>query len=102
MAAERPIGIITQIPPGEGRNFDIDGVQIAVFHTRAGAVHATQAACPHKAGPLADGLTDENTVICPLHDRIYDLRTGAGLGNDCTIATYPVRIGENGTILLTL
>jgi nitrite reductase (NADH) small subunit len=102
MPTERAIGVITQIPPGEGRNFDIDGVRIAVFHTRAGAVFATQADCPHKGGPLADGLTDENTVICPLHDRIYDFQTGAGLGNDCAIATYSVRIGDNGAILLRL
>jgi nitrite reductase (NADH) small subunit len=110
MPGERAIGVITQIPPGEGRNFDVGGLRIAVFHTRAGAVFATQAACPHKGGPLADGLTDENTVVCPLHDRAYDFRTGAalgaglgaGLGNDCAVATYPVRIGENGTLLLTL
>ncbi len=98
---EHALGRISQIPPGEGRNFEVDGLRVAVFHTRAGAVHATQAACPHRGGPLADGLTDETTVVCPLHDRIYDFRTGAGLGNDCAIATYQVRLGQDGVILLT-
>jgi nitrite reductase (NADH) small subunit len=102
MATEVAIGPISQIPPGEGRNFEVGNLRVAVFHTRCGQVHATQADCPHKGGPLADGLTDDNSVICPLHDRIYDFRTGAGLGNDCSIATYPVRLTQDGTILLSI
>ena len=95
----RAIGQLSQIPPGEGRNFDVDGKPLAVFHTRAGEVFATQSACPHRGGPLADGLTDGATVICPLHDRTYDLRTGAGVNTDCSITVYPARI-EDGTILI--
>jgi nitrite reductase (NADH) small subunit len=99
---ERAIGKLSQIPKGEGRNFDVGGKLVAVFHTRDGAVYATQAHCPHKGGPLADGLTDGKTVVCPLHDRIYDFRTGAGIGNDCSIAVYPVRAEPDGTIMLAL
>ncbi len=99
---ERAIGSISQVPKGEGRNFQVDGVRVAVFHTRGGAVFATQAECPHLAGPLADGLTDEATIVCPLHDRTYDFRTGLGIGTDCTIAIFPVRVDSAGTILLTL
>ncbi len=94
------VGDVAQLPPGEGRTYDVAGLQIAVFHTRAGAVFATQAACPHKGGPLADGLTDSTTVVCPLHDRVYDLRTGAGIGTDCDIQVYPARAAADGTILL--
>ncbi len=92
------IGRISQIPPGEGRNFEVRGVRMAIFHARSGEVFATQAACPHRGGPLADGLIDIATVVCPLHDRIYDLRTGAGIGNDCALRTYPVRLAPDGTI----
>jgi len=100
--SEYPIGALSQIPPGEGRTFDLGGVRVAVFHTRGGQVFATQALCPHKGGPLADGLTDEVAVVCPLHDRVYDFRTGAGLGNDCRIATYPVRVDTDVvTVLLS-
>jgi nitrite reductase (NADH) small subunit len=98
--AEYTIGSLSQIPPGEGRTFDLGGLRVAVFHTRGGQVFATQAQCPHKGGPLADGLTDEVSVVCPLHDRMYDFRTGAGLGNDCTIATYQVRVDTNGMTVL--
>jgi nitrite reductase (NADH) small subunit len=98
MATEHSIGHLSQIPPGEGRTFDLNGLKIAVFRTRGGRVFATQAHCPHRGGPLADGLTDETSVVCPLHDRVYDLRTGAG--TDCSIETYPVRISIDGMILL--
>jgi nitrite reductase/ring-hydroxylating ferredoxin subunit len=49
---------------------------------------------------LADGLTDEATVVCPLHDRIYSFRTGEGIGNDCHIVVYPVHVSPAGMIML--
>ncbi|WP_428484886.1 Rieske (2Fe-2S) protein [Rhodopila sp.] len=100
MAEALAIGHLSQIPMGEGRTFELSGLRVAVFHTRAGQVFATQAHCPHRGGPLADGLTDDISVVCPLHDRIYDLRTGTGLGTPCAISVYPVRIGADGTIQL--
>jgi nitrite reductase (NADH) small subunit len=99
---QRAIGTLSQIPKGEGRTYDVGGVRIAVFHTHAGEVFATQAACPHRAGPLADGLTDGGTVVCPLHDRIFDLRTGAGLGNELCITVYPAALTPDGQIVLTM
>ena len=100
------IGRLSQIPQGEGRNFALDSpagpMRVAVFHTRSGQVFATQADCPHMGGPLADGLTDDAAVVCPLHDRTYDLRTGGGIGTQCRITTYPVRIAANGAITLTI
>ncbi|MDO9712634.1 Rieske (2Fe-2S) protein [Paracraurococcus lichenis] len=102
MQAERILGRLADIPPGEGRTFELDGERIAVFHTRAGAVFATSAACPHKGGPLADGLIGGTTVICPLHERVYDLATGRELTGSCDIRTYPVRLREDGTVLLAV
>jgi len=90
---------IAEIPLGEGRLVEVAGRHLAVFHTRDG-VFATQPDCPHRQGPLADGLTGTGTVMCPLHDRIYDLRTGAGVNTDCSISVYPVTLAEDGTIEL--
>jgi len=95
------LGPVSQIPPGEGRSFIVDGVDIAVFHTRGGQFFATQAHCPHRGGPLADGLTDDATVVCPLHDRIYALASGEGIGNDCKLAVYLVQV-KGDQILLDL
>jgi nitrite reductase (NADH) small subunit len=97
------IGTIDQIPPGEGRNFVVDQEQIAVFRTHSGEVYATQASCPHRNGPLADGLLGGSTIVCPLHDRTFDLRTGEGIGPDrASIKIYPVALTENSQILITL
>jgi nitrite reductase (NADH) small subunit len=100
--AERKLAPLSEIPPGEGRNFDVGGLAVAVFHTRGGEVFATQAACPHRQGPLADGLLDQARVICPLHDRTYDLRTGVSVNSDCSIQVFPARVAEDGTVVLTL
>jgi nitrite reductase (NADH) small subunit len=99
---EMRLGHLSQIPPGEGRNFEAEGRRIAVFHTRDGEVFATQAECPHKGGTLADGLTDNCQVICPLHDRAYDFRTGTGIGNDNRIEVYPARVTGDGTVVVQL
>jgi nitrite reductase [NAD(P)H] small subunit len=99
---EYVIGPLAQIPPGEGRNFMVGDRLVAVFHVREGEVHATQAACPHNGGPLADGLTDRGAVICPLHDHAFSFATGEGIGNGCSIAVYPVRVAANGTVVLSL
>jgi nitrite reductase (NADH) small subunit len=98
-----PIGHVAQIPMGEGRTFEIAGRHIAVFHTHSGEVFATQAECPHLQGPLADGLTGGATVVCPLHGRTYDLRTGLGLNGECTrLQVYPASLGEDGKIWVTV
>lgn len=101
-ASERRLGPVTQIPPGEGRAFEVGGRRIAVFRTRQGRLFATQAECPHLGGPLADGLVGDTILICPLHDWSFDLATGQLRGGKCGIATYPVRTSEDGQILLTL
>jgi len=99
---EIALGPIGQIPPGEGRNFEVQGQRIAVFHTRSGEAFATQAECPHRVGPLADGLLGGTNLVCPLHAWKFDLRTGEALYGNCGLTTYPVRLSETGEIFLTL
>ena len=96
------LGPLSLVPPGEGRNFEVQGQRIAVFHTRAGHVFATQAACPHKNGPLADGLVGGNTVICPLHSWKFDLSTGGHATGSCALKTYPVTLNDRQQLVLAL
>jgi nitrite reductase (NADH) small subunit len=98
--AEINLGPLTAIPPGEGRVYEAGGEKIAVFRTRAGAVYAVQAACPHKGGPLADGLTGGTTLICPLHGWKFDLSTGNVLFGDCGLKTFAVSLNDSGRIVL--
>src|SRR6516164_3889362 len=100
--AELDLGQLSAIPPGEGRNVEAFGRSIALFHTRAGAVFAVQAECPHRGGPLADGLVGGTTLICALHSLKFDLATGEPLFGDCGIKTFPVRVDETGRIMLTV
>jgi nitrite reductase (NADH) small subunit len=102
MAAEISIGPVTQIPKGEGRTFVVEGQNIAVFHTRSGEVFAVQARCPHRGGPLADGLVGDGMVICPLHEHSFDLRSGAGIGRDECITAYAARLDPDGTIVVAV
>jgi nitrite reductase (NADH) small subunit len=100
MTQDMKLGPVSSIPPGEGRVYAVNGENIAVFHTRGGAVYAVQAACPHKGGPLADGLVGGTTLICPLHAWKFDLATGQALFGDCGLKTYPVRIDDAKQIIL--
>lgn len=100
---EVAIGRLEQIPRGEGRNFDVDGTRVAVFRTHDDEVFATQPECPHKKGPLADGMLGGTTLLCPLHDLPIDLRSGQVLdGTGCTVKTYAIRRAEGDTLVLNL
>ena len=101
-ATEVSLGSVSQIPQGEGRVFPVRGLEIAVFHTRSGQVYAVQAECPHRSGPLADGLLGGTIVMCPFHARKFDLTTGIGLQGDCNLLTYPVRLAADGGLWLTV
>ena len=101
-ATELIIGPLDAIPPGEGRTFTISGEKIAVFRTRAGHVFAVQAECPHRGGPLADGLVGGSTVICPLHSWKFDLAMGTALIGECGLKTFPVRLNESADIVLNV
>ena len=96
------LGPVEQIPLGEGRVFEVGETRIAVFRTRQGEVYATQAACPHREGPLADGIIGGRQIVCPLHAYKFDLATGKPVGNDCAaLRTYAVTLSENRDILLS-
>jgi nitrite reductase (NADH) small subunit len=92
------LGPLSQVPPGEGRTFDVDGSKIAVFNARNGCVYATQAECPHRGGPLSDGLSGGATLICPLHEWSFDLTTGRSMNGEACLRTFPIEQTEDGTL----
>lgn len=98
---EVTLGPLSAIPPGEGRAFEARGEQVAVFRTRTGEIFAVQAACPHRGGPLADGLVGGTMLVCPLHAWKFDLTSGTALMGECGLKTYPVRLDEAGQIILS-
>ena len=93
------LGTIQEIPVGEGRVYQVGDRQIAVFRTRSGEVFAADAKCPHRGGPLSDGVLGGHCVVCPLHNYMFDLRTGHASGQDCRpLTTYPVFVRTDGRL----
>lgn len=93
------IAAIADIPERGARVVKTPVGCIALFRTGESEVFAASNSCPHKGGPLAEGIVHGQKVTCPLHNWVFDLNTGEALGEDARIATYPVRI-EAGRVLL--
>lgn len=89
------IGRAEDVPLLEGRSVAVGDRRIAVFNTAQG-FHALDAVCPHRGGPLADGLVADSCVTCPLHGWRFDLRSGAALGSHPGVGVHEVleRDGE--------
>lgn len=88
------IGPVTQIEPGTARTLPVQGgEEIAVFHTMRGEFFAIVNICPHKKGPLSQGIVHGDVVACPLHNWNISLRNGKALGGDegC-VPTIPLRV----------
>lgn len=78
------LGPVNKIPLGQGVVVVVQNVEIAVFRLREGRVIAVANKCPHRGGPLSDGITGQGKVVCPLHGHKFDLETGQGSEpNEC-------------------
>jgi nitrite reductase (NADH) small subunit len=97
----RNLGRVDRIPPGQGRAFIVDGREVAVFRQRDGRLFAAAGRCPHRQGPLADGLLGAGQVICPLHAHKFDLTTGAGAEPAECVEVFPAR-ERGGEVLAAL
>lgn len=96
------LGPVDQVPVGEGRRFECGGRSIAVYRWRDGTLTASDDHCPHRGGPLSEGILGGGQVICPYHSYRFDLRTGACLNDtSCRLTVYEVE-AVNGEILVTL
>lgn len=76
------IAALEDIPQLGSRVIKTDTMDVAVFRTRDDRVFALRDACPHKGGPLSQGIVHGDSVTCPLHNWKIDLATGNALGPD--------------------
>ena len=91
---------VDDIPLGEGRAITLDGRRVAIFRAAAGW-YALDAVCPHRGGPLADGIVCDRAVICPLHDRRFDLDSGDPLTTGDGVLAHAVEVrGERVFVTL--
>jgi len=100
------IGSADQIAPGNARTLPvIGGDEIAVFHTLDNRFYALVNKCPHKAGPLSQGIVHGNVVTCPLHSWNISLKTGEALGDGedergACVPTVPLKVDAGRIYLL--
>ncbi len=93
---------LEDIPRLGSRIVRTDTMDVAVFRTADDRVFALRDACPHKGGPLSQGIVHGTSVTCPLHNWKIDLDSGAALAPDegCT-NVFDTRV-ENGRVLLAV
>ncbi len=94
------LGNISAVPRRGARCVNIPGGKIAVFRTAEDQIFAIENRCPHKGGPLSEGIVHGASVTCPLHNWVFDLATGEAQGADeGSVRTYPVKV-EDGVIFI--
>jgi nitrite reductase (NADH) small subunit len=95
------VGPLAAIPVRGSRTVPVaGGDEVAIFRTGDNQVFALVNRCPHKHGPLSQGIVHGHAVSCPLHNWRISLATGEALGEDkgCT-PTIPVKV-DGGRVLL--
>ena len=94
------IGAIDDIPLRGARIVKTAVGCVALFRTAEAEIFATSDRCPHKGGPLSEGIVHGRSVTCPLHSWVFSLETGQAQGADVgQIATYAAHVVK-GRILL--
>ena len=94
------IGSLDDIPRQGARIVKTVQGCVAVFRTADDRVFAMEDRCPHKGGPLSEGIVHGTSVTCPLHNWVFDMNSGQAQGADeGQVRTYPTRV-QHGRILL--
>ena len=90
------------IPVREGRAVKVGELEIAIFNLN-GRFLTIENRCPHKGGPLCDGIVSGTTVVCPLHGWRFDLESGMAVmaSEPSCVATFSTRV-EEGIVLVNL
>ncbi len=98
------VGAVDDVPLQGAQRVDTPRGPVAVFRTLHGEVFALIDRCPHKGGPLSEGIVHGKAVACPLHNWSIDLETGEPRGADAGKGCTPkVKVRtEGGRILLAL
>ncbi len=98
------VGPAAEVARQGARRVESDIGPIAVFRTIDDDYYAVLDRCPHKGGPLSEGIVHGRAIACPLHNWSISLESGEPMGADagkgCT-PTVPVKV-ENERILLGL
>lgn len=96
------VGQLSDIPRLGARCVKAGETTIAIFRTAEDQIFALEDKCPHKNGPLSNGIVHDGCVTCPLHNWVISLKTGEAQGADeGATASYPIKM-EGEFILLDM
>jgi nitrite reductase (NADH) small subunit len=96
------VGTIDDVPRRGARCITTPQGRIGVFRTHDDQIYAVEDRCPHRGGPLTQGIVHGAAVTCPLHSWVISLETGKALGADeGFVKTIPVRV-DDGRIAIGL
>ena len=102
MADWKPICFVDDIPVlGARRVNRAEGHAVAIFRNAENKVFALLDRCPHKGGPLSQGIVFGENVACPLHNWTIGLADGCAKAPDagCT-QRFAVKVDASGQVLL--
>jgi nitrite reductase (NADH) small subunit len=96
------VGKLADIPRRGARQVVTPWLTVALFRSADDRVFALEDRCPHKGGPLSQGIVHGRLVTCPLHNQVIGLESGTVQAPDhgC-VATLPVQVVD-GRVLLGL
>lgn len=96
------IGKLDDIPNLGARVVSTPVGDVAIIRTGDDQVFAIRDQCPHKGGPLSQGIVHGHKVTCPLHNWVIDLGTGEAVKPDeGAVACFAVRV-QDGVVSLRL
>ena len=95
------IGNVNDIPVAGARVVTLPGCRIAVFRTGDNQIFALEDRCPHRGGPISQGIVHDKRVTCPLHNLVINLTDGEASEDGCVpVRTIAAQVGESGEVLL--
>ncbi len=95
------IAALSDIPQQGARLLRTGAGCVAIFRTHDDRVFALDDRCPHKGGPLSEGIVAGHTITCPLHNWVFDLNSGQAQGADeGAVRSYAARV-EGGRVLVS-
>ena len=101
MSEFTPAIAVAGLPPGRAAEVVVDGQAVALFNV-GGTFHALAGRCPHRGGPLGQGVLDGPRVSCPWHNWTFDVTTGANVASaELRVPRHQVKV-EDGHVHVKL
>ena len=86
---------VNDVKQGQGKTITVNGVEIALFNLD-GNFYAIDNTCPHRGGPLGEGMLDDGIVTCPLHGWKFNVTTGKNVSLPVDVKKFEVKVeGED-------